>query len=216
MIGDNYQLKPEYFQTAEELYKAILAYPIPSLSKLVIGIAGESGSGKTISSLGLKKVFESKGKRATVAHMDDFFHLPPATNHQARLEDISRVGVSEVNLALLENVINAFRLNSPSVSQPLVNYESNSISTITWNANDFDVLIVEGTYTLFLENVDVRIFIDRDFTETKEDRMARGRDIANEFVEEVLAIEHDIIQQQKSHCDLCIQSNFTISKPIQA
>ena len=216
MIGDNYQLKPEYFQTAEELYNAILDYPIPSTSKLVIGIAGESGSGKTISSLGLKTVFESKGKRTTVAHMDDFFHLPPASNHQARLEDISRVGVSEVNLSLLENVINAFRFNSPSVSQPLVNYESNSISTITWNANEFDVLIVEGTYTLFLENLDVRIFIDRDFTETKDDRLARGRDIANDFVEEVLAIEHDIIQQQKSNCDLCIESNFTISKPIQA
>ncbi len=216
MIGDNHQLKPEYFHTAEELYNALQEYLIPSTFKQVIGIAGESGSGKTITSLGLKKIFESKGIRVRVLHMDDFFFLPPLSNHEARVADISRVGLNEVNLELLTEVIQNFKLNSPSIVQPLVNYELNSISTITWSAEAFDILIVEGTYSLFIENLDVRTFIDRDYTETKEDRIARGRDIANEFVENVLAIEHNIIQQQKSRCDLHILSDFSITKSIQA
>lgn len=212
MIGDNDQLKPEYVQTAHELYEAVATLNRMANSKLVIGIAGESGSGKTISSLALKDVFELKGKPTRIVHMDDFFHLPPASNHAARLADISRVGLEEVNLELLESVILDFKRNSSSIRQPLVNYSTNSLSMITWNAQDYEVLIVEGTYTLFLENIAVRIFIDRSFTETKEDRMARGRDIASDFVEEVLAIEHEIIQQQKSACDICLQADFTIAK----
>lgn len=212
MIGDNDQLKPEYVQTAHELYKALANLDRNVSSKLVIGIAGESGSGKTISSLALKEVLESEGKPTKIVHMDDFFRLPPASNHAARMANISQVGPEEVNLELLEQVIIEFKNNSTSIRQPLVNYASNSISMISWNAQDYQVLIVEGTYTLFLENIAVRIFIDRDYTETKEDRMARGRDIANEFVEEVLAIEHEIIQQQKSTCDLCLQADFTITK----
>lgn len=216
MIGDNERMKPEYFQTAELLYNFLNQNASAPEQKFVIGIAGESGSGKTITSLALKKVYESKGKNAHVVHLDDFFHLPPASNHAARLSDISRVGASEVNLEKLSEVIANFKSNSEEIVQPLVNYSSNSISTFTWNAKNIEVLIVEGTYTLFLNDLDARVFIDRNFIQTKEDRLARARDIANEFVEQVLAIEHEIIQKQKNFCDLCIHSNFSISKLIQA
>jgi uridine kinase len=216
MTGDNNQLKPEYYQTAEALYATIQNLESSSNPKLVIGIAGESGSGKTITALQLQQVFELNGKKTNIVHMDDFFHLPPATNHEARVKDISCVGKNEVNLELLQKVCIQFKENAASVQQPLVDYNSNSISSFSWNAHDFDVLIVEGTYVLFLENIDIRVFIDRTYIDTKNDRLARGRDIANDFVEEVLAIEHKIIQTEKKLCNICIQSNFTIQNPIVA
>lgn len=216
MTGDNNQLKPEYYQTAEALYTAIQNIESSRKPKLIIGVAGESGSGKTITALQLQQVYELNGKKTNIVHMDDFFHLPPATNHEARVKDISRVGKEEVNLELLENVCGQFKANAASVEQPLVDYPSNSISPFSWNANDFDVLIVEGTYVLFLENLDIRVFIDRTYHETKSDRLARGRDIANDFVEEVLGIEHTIIQSEKKLCDICIKSNFTLTNPLEA
>jgi uridine kinase len=216
MTGDNNQLKPEYYQTAESLYAAIQNIESSRKPKLIIGIAGESGSGKTITALQLQQVFELNGKKTNIVHMDDFFHLPPATNHEARVKDISRVGKAEVNLELLDKVCRQFKSNDTSVQQPLVDYPSNSISSFSWNARDFDILIVEGTYVLFLEHLDIRVFIDRTYHETKNDRLARGRDIANDFVEEVLGIEHTIIQSEKKLCDICIQSNFTLTKPLEA
>lgn len=212
MIGDNNQLKSAYVQTALEIYHAIGELIKSSSSKLVIGIAGESGSGKTITSLALKEVLEAEGKPTQIVHMDDFFHLPPASNHAARVANISQVGPQEVNLDLLENLIIDFKANQSTIHQPLVNYTMNTIYSKKWNAQNYEVLIVEGTYTLFLENLNVRLFIDRNYNETKEDRLARGRDIANDFVEQVLAIEHKIIQQQKRNCDLRILADFTVTK----
>lgn len=216
MIGDNHHLKPEYTETALNLWDQLTHHPAIHQSKMVIGIAGESGSGKTISALALKDVAMKNGKSVVVVHLDDFFILPPKSNHEARLANIAQVGLGEVNMVKLQQVIANFKSNEKQVHQPLVNYNENAILDLTWNAQLYDVLIVEGTYTLFLENLDVKIFIDRNYTQTHQDRITRGREMADPFIEEVLAIEHNIIKQQKDGCDLCIQSDFTIENLLQS
>ena len=40
--------------------------------------------------------------------LDDYFYLPPADNHAARLANLAHVGVREVNMPLLQQHLNAF------------------------------------------------------------------------------------------------------------
>ena len=60
------------------------------------------------------------------------------------------------------------------------------------------MLVVEGTYVLGLENLDVRIFLEATYADTLARRRARARDADTPFVEKVLAIEHEAIGRQSA------------------
>jgi uridine kinase len=72
------------------------------------------------------------------------------------------------------------------------------------------VLVVEGTYVLGLDDLDVRVFLDATYEDTRERRRARGRDIIDPVIDRILALEHAIIQRQADRADIVIDRDFTI------
>jgi uridine kinase len=160
----------------------------------VLAVAGESGAGKTTLA---NNIAERVG--AAVLHQDDFFFLSPSETRAKRLEDLANVGKEEVNLAVLEDAIVAFREGAAAVTPPL-HHHPVSIAG--------ERLVIEGTYVLGLQGVDVRIFIDRTFQQTEEDRRRRGRDAMEPFIEEVLAIEQPIVRAQLESADIVVSADF--------
>ena len=80
-----------------------------AMQRRVVGVAGESGSGKSMTADGLARACTSAGRRALVLNQDNYFFLPPRTNHEHRIESLDNVGAHEVNLALIGSHIAAFR-----------------------------------------------------------------------------------------------------------
>ena len=78
--------------------------------------------------------------------------------------------------------------------------------------SEYEVFIAEGTYTTALKNVDARVFIDRDLTDTKKDRAKRAREKQDDFLEQILTIEHRIISAQKKEADIIITKGFDAVK----
>ena len=76
------------------------------------------------------------------------------------------------------------------------------------DVGDLAVLIIEGTYTTALRFVDLRVFIDRDYTQTLGARKRRGRDRLEPFVADVLEREHLIISGHKSEADIIVTADF--------
>ena len=181
-------------------------------NRSVLAIAGESGSGKTHMATSLQQALAEKGCQALVLHMDDFFKLPPASNHAKRLQDIGHVGPEEVDLVRLNNVISAFKNGATQQIVPLVNYYQNSSSEIEIELKELEVLIIEGTYTFFLDNTDFHLFMSRDYKQTKELRLARNRgsEAQDEFVDRVLEIEHQLISKSASKADALIDFHFNL------
>ena len=108
---------------------------------------------------------------------DDYFHLPPRSNHERRQEDISWVGMGEVKLDLLdEELLQLKKRDGRPLTKPLVYFEENRVDEETVDGGPYDVVVAEGTYTSALENVDIRVFINRTYRQTKKARLARGRD----------------------------------------
>lgn len=145
--------------------------------------------------------------------MDDYFKLPPKTNHENRLKSLDNVGVHEVDLEKLAQNIKAFKNGDSEIEKPLVNYNENSIGTEKIDASEYDVVIVEGTYIFEAEGFDYKIFIDRNYRDTYENRMERNRDEKSDFVEEVLEIEHRIIRNFKNNADLILGKNYEPINP---
>jgi len=206
MKGDVINIKPEYLRTAAEIIN--LCGPRYFDQNRILLIAGESGSGKSVTAISLQKELLKQGIDALVLHQDDYFHLPPASNHTAREEDAGRVGPGEVNLELLQNHMDAFTKGDVRLTKPLVYYAENQIIQETINMQPYQVLIVEGTYTMKLERADLHIFMERNYLETLPNRISRMRDVANDFVEQVLEIEHHIIAPMRKKAHILIRKNY--------
>jgi uridine kinase len=183
-----------------------------STQRLVLAVAGESGSGKTHMAAALEFAFKQNGKNTLVLHMDDFFKLPPAQNHQKRLQNIAHVGPQEVDLARLTAVLQDFKGMAKVLQIPQVHYYEDSIEEVEVQISDIDVLIIEGTYTFELEHLDFQLFMSRTFEETRELRMTRnrGNEAADPFVEKVLAIEHLLICRKKMKANAFIDYHFNL------
>ena len=112
-----------------------------------------------------------------------------------------------MQLDLLDAHLRALKANaSEPLEKPLVYFDEDRIDVEVLPAAQRDVIIAEGTYTGFLEHADIRAFIDRDYRQTKKARLRRGRDPDVAFLEQVLAIEHEIIGEQKAFADVIIEA----------
>ena len=142
----------------------------------VVAVSGESGAGKTTLA---RRLAEALGAR--LVHMDDYYRLPPRENHRARVEDLSRVGPDEVDLARLARDVGGLEGR----------------------------VVVEGTWVLLLE-VDVHVFLERTFEDSRQDRVRRGRDVIDEHTPRILAQEHRILSRLVGRADLRVDRHWRL------
>ncbi len=178
----------------------------------VIGIAGESGSGKTTAATELAAALAAAGLPAAVLHQDDYFVRPPRTNHLHRERDLSAVGPHEVDLDRLRAHVAAFRAGASGVRVPQVDYPNDRFLERVVDFAPMAALVVEGTYVLTLDALDVRVFCAATHVETRERRRRRNRDIDAPFVARVLEIEHALIAPQASVADVVIDRDFRVTR----
>lgn len=209
MIGDILSLKKHHLAPARKIVEQILD-EVHATEKFAITVGGESGSGKSTLALAIRKVLEDEKIGCYIFHMDDYFRLPPTSNHEARLADIRHVGPGEVRLDLLQEHIDAFKAGTTLIEKPLVHYKANNILSEGINLSSCHVVIAEGTYTTLLDNINTRVFMLRNYLDTFNDRKKRARDPIIPFNEEVLKIEHGIISMHASRADILVDKDYHI------
>ena len=194
---------------ASELAQVVVASH-RSGERRVVGIAGESGSGKSVTAMRLVEALTASGRPSVALHQDDYFHRPPRTNHEHRESDLSSVGPHEVDLARLATHVARFRAGDDGVVVPTVDYPRNRFTTRVLDFASCDFLVVEGTYVLALPALDVRIFLEATSDDSRERRRHRNRDIDAPFLEQVLAMEHDAIAPQAARAHIVIDRDFLV------
>lgn len=209
MIGDVIGIKPAYLETGKYILDLL---PVDFFQqRRIIQIAGESGSGKSVTAVSLQRLLLERGEDAYILHQDDYFHLPPASNHQKRLEHLSWVGPQEVKLDLLAAHQAAFLNGETRLEKPLVDYHENQILSEVVRLDAYQVLLVEGTYVFEAGMADLRIFMTRNYQQTRKNREDRAREARSDFLEQVLSLEHQIIQKQREQAHLLVLHDYTIA-----
>jgi mannosylfructose-phosphate synthase len=211
MRGDKLLIRPYHTKAAKDISNILIPEILSSGSKYVIAIAGESGSGKTEIAYEFARVLnENKIKNITI-HQDDYFRRPPGTNYEMRRKDISLVGTSEVKLSLMNKHIRLFKDPATAgIQKPLVDFDKNSIGKETLKCKTAKVMLVDGTYTALLKNVDKKIFLLRTHKDTLKMRLARKRDKIDKFDEKILSIEHRIISQHRKLSNIVVQKDYLL------
>ena len=210
MQGDVILVGEEHRQAAVRIVEHLLPAITASERRFTITVAGESGSGKSETGQALKEALEERGVGAVVLQQDDYYVLPPKFNDAARRANFAWVGTTEVRLDLLDSHLEAARDGAADLVKPLVIYEDNRIEEETVSLEGADVVIAEGVYTSLCDNVDRRVFIDRNRLETLEHRMKRGREEFDPFIEDVLVKEHEIISRHRPRANVIITRDYDV------
>lgn len=212
MIGDLIKIKPEFLALSEQIIEQTKEKLFCNNEILSLAIGGESGCGKSTLALSLQKKMHDIGIKSIILHQDDYFKLPPKTNHKNRKTDLNNVGPKEVYIDKLDEDIKSVKQkHSDILVKPLVHYDLNVIRKEFLKIEDVQVIIAEGTYTMLLQNADIKIFFKKNFIDTKANRILRGRDELSGFNERVLMIEHEIIRKHAKVAHFLVDNDLNIS-----
>ncbi len=210
MKGDKIIVEPHHIKAAEQVIELMLSQITSSEGKYTMTVAGESGSGKSETATAISDILETKGIKTVILQQDDYYVYPPKTNDLTRRKDIGWIGMNEVKLDVIDNNLRDFIDGKKEIEKPLVIYEENRITSETIDVEDAKIAIAEGTYTTALNNVDCKIFINRNKLETRahREKRQRSKDELDEFTERVLEIEHEIISPYKEKANIIISKDY--------
>lgn len=205
---DEIAVTEQFKQAAQDIYDCLK----PDFNKITaISISGESGSGKTTLSMAFKEILEAKGFHIQVLHQDDYFKLPPITNHEARLKDFTQIGPQEVRLNLLDEHIKKIKTQqNANLTIPYMDWIKDTEESREIKIEGVNIVLIDGTYSLLLQNTDYRVFVNTTYKQTKRNRIKRNREVVTEFIEKVLEKESEIIQQHKELAHIIINDKLQV------
>ena len=67
---------------------------------------------------------------------------------------------------------------------------SQQVDKLITNFSDVDILVVDGLYAIKCKAVDIKVFIDLTYHETKMEQAVRGKEVMDEFRAQVLEMEN--------------------------
>ena len=213
MKGDSIIVEEQHRKAAAGIAPVLLPILENSNQRYTISVAGQSGAGKSETAMAIVLSLQTHGIESVVFQQDDYFVHPPRTNDATRRADIAWVGTGEVKLDLMDEHLAAFLDGVGHIDKPLVDYHDDSIGSEILEPGDAQVAIADGTYTTLLNHVMCHVFIDRDYLDTRAHREKRRRDDSelDPFIDQVLAIEHEIISSHRSRADIIVNKDYSIT-----
>ena len=209
MKGDILILDEHHRRAGKQVVERILQ-DIKTKETYTITVAGESGAGKSEIAQAIVDELEKENINCFIFGQDDYFKLPPHSNARQRELDISWVGDKEVRLDFLSEHIRKAQERKVNIVKPLVDFDADVIGTEEVDFSHYQVFIAEGTYTTLLKNIDTKVFINRNKMDTIASRLKRNREKQDNFLDQILTIEHKIISSHKSMADIIIDKEFNV------
>ncbi len=179
--------------------------------KLTVAISGESGSGKSELTHVIAKNLRKHGIFAKPIHIDNFYNTLPLERARWRetngVENV--VGLGEYQWDKIYRVIDDFKNNRKS-SMPCVDLVTEQIDELTTDFNGIDMLIIDGLYAINTDGVDIKVFIELTYHETKKAQSDRGKEPNNPLRWRVLEQEHKTVQSIKDKATIKIDKDYKV------
>lgn len=206
MIGDVLLLAEKHQWAARKLLGRLRQRPA---EKLVVAIAGESGTGKTELAHALARLLKDEPRYAKTLHLDDYFHVPAAERTTWRQrQGLEAVGEEEIDWPRLESHVEAFR-RGERATLPSIDLLTDQTDLLITDFAEIPVLIVEGLYALRAP-ADIRVLIDLTYRETRKAQLLRGKEARTQFRLRVLEREHAAVQSLRPLADLLVTREFDV------
>jgi uridine kinase len=208
MLGDVLLITDKHREAGEFIINHILKN---KKEKMMIGISGESGSGKFELAHVIAKGLRKHGIFAKPIHIDNFYRILPLERTEWRknhgIEKV--VGYDEYDWTGIYKVIDDFK-NGHISTMPCVDLVTEQVDQLTTDFKEVDMLVIDGLYSIKTEGLDLSIFIELTYHETKKAQTVRGKEPQNEYRWAVLEQEHKMVQALKPKADLLVSREYFV------
>lgn len=212
MLGDVLLITDKHKLAGEDIIKAILK---KHRHRMIVAISGESGSGKSELTHVIAKGLRAHGIVAKPMHIDNYYKVLPLERTEWRkshgVENV--VGYDEYDWQTIYRNIREFKNGEKSVS-PCVDLVTEQVDWLTTDYSQVDMLIIDGLYAIKTEGVDLRVFIQLTYHETKKAQVVRGKEPQNDFRMAVLEQEHKMVSALEPLADIIVDKEYCVTKTL--
>jgi uridine kinase len=208
MLGDVLLISEKHEAAAREILPYILKN---RKDKFTIAVSGESGSGKSELAHVIAKMLRKEGIICKPIHIDNYYLTHPLERTEWRKAHgiETAVGYTEYDWDTIYRNFDDFRNNRKS-SMPCVDLVTEQVDQLTTDFKGVEMLIIDGLYAIKTEGVDLKVFIELTYHETKKAQVVRGKEPQNEYRMKVLEREHQVVQSIKDRADLLIDMEYKV------
>ena len=210
MLGDILLIQEKHKKAGEIIIQKILR---SRKGRYIVAISGESGSGKSELTHVIAKGLRKYNIFAKPLHTDNYYNTLPLERREWRVKNgiENVVGPDEYKWDEIYKNLDDFR-NGKVSEMPCVDLVTEQVDRLITNFGEVDMLIVDGLYAIKAEGVDLRVFIDLTYLETKEKHTKdeRGKEVMDEVRWATLGQEHKMVQSLKPLADLIITKDYEV------
>ena len=208
MLGDVLLITEKHENAAKDIVPHILKN---KKDKFIIAISGESGSGKTELAHVIAKMLRKSDIICKPVHIDNYYRILPLLRTEWRKKNgiQESVGLGEYDWDTINKNIDDFKKNRVS-TMPCVDLVTEQVDQLITDFNGVDMIIVDGLYAINTPEVDLSIFIELTYHETKKAQVVRGKEPQNEYRMQVLEQEHQVVLSLRDKADLLINMDYKV------
>lgn len=183
--------------------------------KFIVAISGESGSGKSELTHVVAKTLRNYGIFAKPVHLDNFFKTLPLERREWREKNgVEKVvGINELDWDAIQKTIDDFK-NGRKSTMPCVDLVTEQVDTLITDFKDIDMMVLDGLYAINAEDIDLHVFIELTYHETKKAQKDRGKEKTDDLRMRTLEAEHKAVQSLKPKADLLVNMDYQLVKAV--
>lgn len=203
-------IEDKHRRAAEKILGVILEQ---KKERFIVAISGESGSGKSELVHVIAKNLRKHGIFAKPLHTDNYYITHPLERREWRarhgIENV--VGFDEYDWDAIHRNLDDFCHGRIS-EMPCVDLVTEQVDRLITDFSQVDMLIVDGLYAIKARDIDLRIFIELTYLETKSKHTkdSRGKEVMDEVRWATLGQEHKMVQSLKSLADLLVTKEYEV------
>lgn len=202
MLGDKIIIQDIHIKKAQYILPKIVKYQEKN-PRFVLGIAGQSGTGKTEIGAVLQETLFKHELRAKCLHIDDYYSTHWEDRNIVR-KKTGIIGKDEINWKKINKIISDFKLKKKKLYLQRIHKYLNSIEHCISPGRNIDILIIEGLYAAYSE-ADFKVYLDGQISDTYEFRKLRMKENPDDkFRIKVLEKESFCVCQSKIMCDITV------------
>jgi uridine kinase len=178
--------------------------------RYVVGISGESGSGKSELAHSLGKLLKDHHVRVKVIHTDNYYKIQPLLREEwRRNKGFDKIGLDEYDWVKIRKTIRDFKEEQECVI-PCIDLIPEQVDKLITDFSKIDLLIIDGLYAINSPDVDLKVFIDLTDHETKINQIIRMKEALSDFRLAILEREHQALVSLKPQADLVVDKSYQV------
>jgi uridine kinase len=126
-----------------------------------------------------------------------------------RTKGFDRIGINEYDWVKIKKTIRDYKEEQECI-MPCIDIIPEQVDKLITDFAKIDLLVIDGLYAIKADDLDLRVFIDLTYQETKISQIERLKETYNKERLEVLKREHLNVKSLKPLADLIVNKSYEV------